>query len=130
MFKNYVETVGATTLKMSGDNINQTQRNELKGATVQALHDLLKANGVEVALTSKGVAMVLDTATNRKFIVEIDAVVKNAKYDLAQEVADYQDILNERAERERIRLEKREWALAERQLKIDLAKKEKEKESE
>lgn len=128
MFKNYVETVGATTLKMSGDNINQTQRNELKGATVQALHDLLKANGVEVALTSKGVAMVLDTATNRKFIVEIDAVVKNAKYDLAQEVADYQDILNERAERERLRLEKRELALADRQRKIDLAKKEKESE--
>lgn len=128
MFKNYVETVGATTLKMSGDNINQTQRNELKGATVQAIHDLLKANGVEVALTSKGVAMVLDTATNRKFIVEIDAVVKNAKYDLAQEVADYQDILNERAERERIRLEKRELALADRQRKIDLAKKEKESE--
>ena len=128
MFKNYVETVGATTLKMSGDNINQTQRNELKGATVQALHDLLKANGVEVALTSKGVAMVLDTATNRKFIVEIDAVVKNAKYDLSQEVADYQDILNERAERERKRLEKRELALADRQRKIDLAKKEKESE--
>ena len=128
MFKNYVETVGATTLKMSGDNINQTQRNELKGATVQAIHDLLKANGVEVALTSKGVAMVLDTATNRKFIVEIDAVVKNAKYDLAQEVADYQDILNERAEREKIRLEKREMALADRQRKIDLAKKEKESE--
>lgn len=114
MFKKYVETVEQTTLKMSGDNINQIQRNELKSLTVQALHDLLKENGVNVAMTNKGVVMTITTATGRKFNVEIDGIIKNAKYNLQDEIAEYNQTVADRLERERVRLEKKEKVAKER----------------
>ena len=52
--KNFIQGVQETTIKMSGDNINQTQRNEIKANANKGLQALLVENGLQAVLVNGG----------------------------------------------------------------------------
>ena len=98
---------------MSGDNINQTQRNEIKANANKGLQELLVENGLQAVLVNGGVAFEIKSAVVVKLKIVIDAVIKNNLYNLETESQAYIDTMNERAEKERIKAEKKPKKLKE-----------------
>ena len=111
--KNLIQELQEITIKMSGDNINQTQRNEIKANANQGLKELLVESGLQAVLVNGGVAFEIKSASGRKVKIVIDAVIKNKLYDLETESQAYIDTMNERAEKERIKAERKAEKLKE-----------------
>lgn len=113
VFKDFVNTVAGATFKVSGKNIHQTERNALKIETKDALFALLESAGVKVHQTMDGIVMELPTERPVKTVfIALDPVIKNLEFDIAEEVAHYEDVMAKRVEREAERLAKQAERLA------------------
>ena len=91
------------------DAINQTVRNGLKSAIVDAIVSDLASNLGDIAQvgrTSDGVAVEVEIG-GEIITFTMDAVIKPLDYDFEDETADFQDILDERIAKEQERLAKK-----------------------
>ena len=105
--QNALLKIEQTTLKVSGEKINQTQRNEMKSDILRALVSDLAELGFSVAETADGAVVVIENETANVFI-SFDGTVKNLDFDLDGAVAEHQESINAKLERERLATEKRE----------------------
>lgn len=101
-----IKELEKTTLKWSGKNIHQTQRNALKSEVADTLAEHLKVEGVRVERTLDGVAVGIPTERNKILWFTVDPIIKNADYDISEQVSAYGDVMEQRAEREAERLRK------------------------
>lgn len=92
---------------VNGVKIKQTERNDLKNDTMNALEQDLTEIGLAVGRTEKGIVIALPNENEGVIYATVDTAFKHLDYDPQSDIEDYQKLLEERAERERKRAEKR-----------------------
>ena len=105
-----------TALKVSGEKINQTQRNDMKNAIISALVADLTELGFATAHTKDGAIVQIENDTANVFI-SFDGTIKNLDFDLDGAVNEYTESVEAKAERERLAKEKKDKALKEKSAK-------------
>jgi hypothetical protein len=114
--QNVIATLENATLKLSGEKLNQTQRNEYKATLQKALLDDLAKLGIEATLTTDGVVMMVENPATNLF-VSLEATIKNLDYDLDGAKQEFAEKVEARLERERLVVERREKLAREKALK-------------
>jgi ribosome-associated translation inhibitor RaiA len=114
--QNVIATLENATLKLSGEKLNQTQRNEYKATLQKALVEDLAKLGVEATLTTDGVVLMIENATTNLY-VSLEATIKNLDYDLDGAKQEFAEKVEARLERERLIVERREKLAKEKSLK-------------
>lgn len=109
------------TLKVSGEKINQTQRNQIKGDLIQALQAELVEQGLDATTTDDGVVVRVENETASVYLA-FDVTVKNLDYDFDGAVAEHNEKVAARLERERLLAEKREKVAQEKAEKEKIKK--------
>lgn len=103
-FNEFVGVVAGTDYKISGDKIQQTQRNDLKKKALDSLFETMLASGLEVSRNGDGVVIAIN-GTKEYIHLALDLVVKNLDYDLELANDEYNLRLEKQAEREAKRKE-------------------------
>lgn len=111
-----LQKIEVATIKLSGEKINQIQRNDFKAQIVNAIIQDLKDNGFDANLTKDGAIIHLENETTSVY-VGIDGTIKNLDYDLQGAVDEYNESVSARVERERLAKAKKEKALADKKKK-------------
>jgi|694.fasta_scaffold08417_28 hypothetical protein len=114
--QNVLATLENATLKLSGEKLNQTQRNEFKAQLNQALLDDLTSLGVQATNTSDGIVLMIENSATNLFI-NLDTTIKNLDFDLEGSKQEYAEKQNAKLEREKAIVEKREKLAKEKALK-------------
>jgi hypothetical protein len=114
--QNVIATLENATLKLSGEKLNQTQRNEFKAKLNQALLDDLTSLGVQATSTSEGIVLMVENESTNLFI-NLDTTIKNLDFDLDGAKQEYAEKQTAKLEREKQLVEKREKLAKEKALK-------------
>lgn len=115
--QNVLATLENATLKLSGEKLNQTQRNEFKAKLMSALMLDLQDLGIDTHNTKDGVVVRVENDTTNIYI-NLEATIKNLDFDLdgaKQELLEAQDA---KLERETLAKEKREKLAKEKSSKV------------
>jgi hypothetical protein len=115
--RNVLATLETATLKLSGEKLNQTQRNEFKANLQSALLSDLEALGLQATLTSDGVVLMIENSTSNLYI-NLETTIKNLDFDLDGAKEDYQAKLDAKVERETLAKQKREKLAKEKSSKV------------
>jgi hypothetical protein len=115
--RNVLATLETATLKLSGEKLNQTQRNEFKANLQNALLSDLEALGLQATLTSDGVVLMIENSTSNLYI-NLETTIKNLDFDLDGAKEDYQAKLDAKVERETLAKQKREKLAKEKSSKV------------
>jgi hypothetical protein len=115
--QNVLATLENATLKLSGEKLNQTQRNEFKANLQNALLNDLVALGLQATLTSDGIVLMLENSVSNLYI-NFETTIKNLDFDLESAKQDYQEKLEAKVERETLAKQKREKLAKEKSSKI------------
>lgn len=115
--QNVLATLENATLKLSGEKLNQVQRNEFKANLQNALLNDLVALGLQATLTSDGIVLMLENSVSNLYI-NFETTIKNLDYDLESAKQDYQEKLEAKVERETLAKQKREKLAKEKSSKI------------
>lgn len=115
--QNVIATLENATLKLSGEKLNQTQRNEFKATLQSALVQDLEALGLQATLTSDGVIVMVENASSNLFI-SFETTIKNLDFDLQGASDEYIAKQNAKVERENLAKAKREKLAKEKSSKI------------
>ena len=110
-------TLETATLKLSGEKLNQTQRNEFKAKLQSALLSDLTELGIDATLTSDGIVLMVENSVSNIYI-GFETTIKNLDFDLdgaKQELLEAQDA---KLERETLAKEKREKLAKEKSSKV------------
>ena len=100
-------TLENATLKLSGEKLNQTQRNEFKATLQSALLSDLIGLGLQATLTSEGIVIMIENSATNLFI-NLDTTIKNLDFDLDGAKQEYLEKQNLKVERETLAKQKRE----------------------
>lgn len=100
-------TLENATLKLSGEKLNQTQRNEFKANLQSALLSDLIGLGLQATLTSEGIVIMIENSATNLFI-NLDTTIKNLDFDLETAKNEYLEKQNLKVERETLAKQKRE----------------------
>jgi ribosome-associated translation inhibitor RaiA len=114
--QNVLATLENATLKLSGEKLNQTQRNEYKATLQKALLEDLAKLGVEATLTTDGVVLMVENPATNLFI-SLEATIKNLDYDLDGAKQEFNEKVEAKLTRERLVVERREKLAKEKALK-------------
>jgi hypothetical protein len=114
--QNVLATLENATLKLSGEKLNQTQRNEFKAQLNQALMNDLISLGVQATNTSEGIVLMVENESTNLFI-NFDTTIKNLDFDLESAKQEYTEKQTAKLEREKAIVEKREKLAKEKALK-------------
>lgn len=114
--QNVLATLENATLKLSGEKLNQTQRNEFKAMLTNALMEDLKGLGVDTHATKEGVVVLVENQTSNVYI-NFDTTIKNLDFDLDGAKQEYNESVEAKLTREKILVEKREKLAKEKSLK-------------
>ena len=79
--QNVLATLENATLKLSGEKLNQTQRNEFKAMLTNALVLDLKELGIDTHKTSDGVILRVENDITNIYI-NFETTIKNLDFDL------------------------------------------------
>lgn len=115
-----IQAVETMDLKVSGEKINQVQRNAIKASIMTAVLADLKEQGVDAVQTVEGIVVRVENETADVF-VSLDGSIKNLDFDLQGAIDEFTEKVENRQERERLLAEKREKLAKE---KAEKAKKE------
>jgi len=105
--QNVLATLENATLKLSGEKLNQTQRNEFKAKLMSALMLDLKDVGIDTHNTSDGVVVMVENDTTNIYI-NFETTIKNLDFDLEGAKQEYAELQNAKVERETLAKQKRE----------------------
>ena len=111
-----VAAVKSKVFKMSGDKINQTERNSFKSEVLASLLSDLASVG-SVSRTSDGI--VLEVANDELGVIhlEFDVKVKDVNFDLSEAVNEYETKVAAAAERVASAAKRKEQRIAEKAAK-------------
>jgi hypothetical protein len=115
--RNVLATLENATLKLSGEKLNQTQRNEFKANLQSALLSDLENLGLQATLTSDGVVLMIENDTSNLYI-NLETTIKNLDFDLDGAKQEYQAKLDAKLERETLAKAKREKLAKEKSSKV------------
>jgi ribosome-associated translation inhibitor RaiA len=110
-------TLENATLKLSGEKLNQVQRNAFKSDLLNALVNDLVSLGLQATITSDGVVVMVENDTTNLYI-NLDATIKNLDFDLDSAKQEYQAKQEAKLEREALAKAKREKLAKDKATKI------------
>jgi hypothetical protein len=93
-----VAAIKGKVFKLSGNKINQTERNSFKSETLAALMNDLSSVG-SVSRTSDGIVLEVQNDELGVIYLEFDVKVKDTEFDLTEAVADYNTKVEAAADR-------------------------------
>ena len=96
---NLVAAIKGKVFKLSGEKINQTERNAFKAQVLESLAVDLFSAGMTAVRTSDGIVLEIENDELGSIYLELDVKVKNTDFDLDEAVADYQSKLTAASER-------------------------------
>lgn len=105
--QNVLATLENATLKLSGEKLNQTQRNEFKANLQSALLSDLTELGIDATLTSDGIVLMVENSVSNIYI-GLETTIKNLDFDLQGSKDEYLEKQNAKVERETLAKQKRE----------------------
>lgn len=111
-----VASIKSKVFKMSGDKINQTERNAFKSEVLASLLADLGSVG-SVSRTADGIVLEVENDELGVIHLEFDVKVKDTSFDLAEAVADYETMVNARTERVTSAAKRKEQRIAEKAAK-------------
>jgi hypothetical protein len=114
----FAATIKSKVFKMSGDKINQTERNTTKSDALEAITTDLFAAGLNAVRTTEGIVLEVPNDELGSIFFELDIKVKSADFDITTAVAEYQDQINARQERITSAAKRKEQRLAEKTAKV------------
>lgn len=114
--QNVIASLENAEIKLSGEKVNQTQRNEFKGEIQKALLSDLISLGLQATLTSEGIVLMIENDKTNLF-VNIEATIKNLDFDLESAKQEFAEKQMAKLEREKSLKEKREKVAKEKTLK-------------
>ena len=114
--QNVIATLENATLKLSGEKLNQTQRNEFKAQLNKALMLDLNELGVDTHETKEGIVLLVENSATNIYI-NFDTTIKNLDFDLDGAKQEFADSVSAKLEREKLLVEKREKLAKEKALK-------------
>jgi len=100
-------TLESATLKLSGEKLNQTQRNEFKAMLTNALILDLQELSIDTHKTSDGVIVRVENDISNIYI-NFETTIKNLDFDLDGAKQEYATLQEAKLERETLAKEKRE----------------------
>jgi hypothetical protein len=95
----FVASIKSKVFKMSGDKINQTERNTTKAAVLEAISTDLFAAGLTAVRTAEGIVLEIENDELGSIFFELDIKVKSSDFNIDEAVADYQSKVTAAAER-------------------------------
>jgi hypothetical protein len=110
-------TLETATLKLSGEKLNQTQRNEFKAMLTNALLLDLQELGIDTHKTSDGVIVRVENDTTNIYL-NFETTIKNLDFDLDGAKQEYETLQEAKVERETLAKEKREKLAKEKTSKV------------
>ena len=108
-----VASIKSKVFKMSGDKINQTERNAFKSEVLASLLADLGSVG-SVSRTSDGIVLEVENDELGVIYLEFDVKVKDTSFDLTEAVADYNAAVAARDERIATAAKRKEQRIAEK----------------
>lgn len=105
--QNVLATLENATLKLSGEKLNQTQRNEFKAMLTNALVLDLQEVGIDTHKTGDGVIVRVENDTTNIYI-NFETTIKNLDFDLDGAKQEYLDLQDAKVERDTLAKQKRE----------------------
>jgi hypothetical protein len=114
--QNVIATLENATLKLSGEKLNQTQRNEFKATLQKALLNDLQALGIDAHETKEGIIVRVENDTTSVYI-NFDTTIKNLDFDLDGAKQELAESVSAKLERETALQQKREKLAKEKSLK-------------
>jgi PDZ domain-containing secreted protein len=114
--QNVIATLENATLKLSGEKLNQTQRNEFKASLQKALMLDLQELGIDTHETKEGVIVLVENSASNVYI-NFDTTIKNLDFDLDGAKQELAESVSAKLEREKLLKEKREKLAVEKSLK-------------
>lgn len=105
--KSLQKKVYSQKFTVSNDKIKQTERNQLKTDTLDALALDFEQGLQVVGRCKEGVIVAFDNEMEGSIYGVVDIVIKDLSYNPDEYITEYQKALDERAERERKQAEKR-----------------------
>jgi hypothetical protein len=115
--QNVVAELETAVVKLSGEKINQTQRNEFKANLQNALLNDLVSLGLQATLTSDGIVVMVENEVSNLYI-NFETTIKNLDFDLDSAKQEYQEKLEAKVERETLAKQKREKLAKEKLSKV------------
>jgi hypothetical protein len=94
-----VAAIKSKVFKLSGEKINQTERNAFKAQVLESLISDLSSADMTAVRTSDGIVLEIENDELGSIYLELDVKVKNTDYDLDEAIADYQSKLTAAADR-------------------------------
>jgi hypothetical protein len=94
-----VAALKGKVFKLSGEKINQTERNAFKAQVLESLAVDLFSAGMTAVRTSDGIVLEIENDELGSIYLELDVKVKNTDFDLDEAVADYQSKVTAAADR-------------------------------
>jgi hypothetical protein len=114
----FAAAIKSKVFKMSGDKINQTERNATKSAALEAITTDLFAAGLTAVRTSDGIVIEIENDDLGSIFFELDIKVKGSDFDITSAVAEYQDKVAAAAERITAAAKRKEQRIAEKAAKV------------
>jgi hypothetical protein len=114
--QNVIATLENATLKLSGEKLNQTQRNEFKAQLNKALVLDLNELGVDTHETREGIVVLVENSATNIYI-NFDTTIKNLDFDLDGAKQELAESVSAKLERENLLKEKREKLAKEKAIK-------------
>jgi hypothetical protein len=108
-----VAAIKSKVFKMSGDKINQTERNAFKSEVLASLLSDLGSVG-SVSRTADGIVLEVENDELGVVYLEFDVKIKDVSFDLNEAVTDYQTLVDARAERVTSAAKRKEQRIAEK----------------
>ena len=106
-----VAAIKSKVFKMSGDKINQTERNSFKSEVLASLLSDLASVGI-VSRTADGIVLEVENDELGVIYLEFDVKVKDTSFDLQDAVIDYQAKVAAAAERVTAAAKRKEQRIA------------------
>ena len=91
--------VNEMQIRVTGDKMHQTDRNNVRAAIIAEVMEMLAANGVECAMVKEGLAVNVQHADLGAVNFVVDVKKKNLDYDYDFEVEDYQAEVKAKADK-------------------------------
>lgn len=114
--QNVVAELESAVIKLSGEKINQTQRNEFKARLQNALLTDLNGLGLQSTLTSDGVVIMVENDTSNLYI-NFETTIKNLDFDLESAKVELETKQQAKLEREKLVKERKEKLAREKLIK-------------
>jgi hypothetical protein len=114
----FVASIQSKVFKMSGDKINQTERNTTKAAALEAISTDLASIGITAVRTVDGIVLEVANDELGSIYFELDIKVKNTDFDIDGAGAEYETKVAAAQERVQLAAARKAKLAAEKAAKV------------